>query len=284
MLGKGGILGKGLFGNKAVVQEEKPINENMLLDDVEDTVTADIKSIFESVNNFSSYGPLENTDAHSSDIKRVKEKTLSYIFGELMSVAHQIDNGKSTIKGFSKELEMSNLDIKNSSHARTTPTPFIKRSVERIIRRAQEISAELDAGKSKMEAVQITDPLNAISTMLQSQHAAVVRCSSKVAKIRSEYESLRAAMLQKLPASTIAKIEEGKASEQNETCAEEINSSYKRFVTDQKNALSVKLEKMDLFGEVNEVPKTTGSKFGMGTLNTLKSSKEKTPTDTQKKG
>ena len=272
MSGKGLGLGKG-FAKKT--QEEKPqINENMLLEDVDNEVAADIKAIYDGCLSVSSFGPIENADAHRSEIKKIKERTKNCIFGELMSVAHQIDNGKSTIKGLSKELDVSHVDIQNSSHARTTPTPFIKRSVERIIRHARDISADLDASQSKMEAAQITDPLEAISAMLKSQHSAVIRCSSKVASVRSNYESLRAAMQQKLPASSIAKIEEGKVNEQNETCSEEISSSYKRFVTERKNKFSKRMEKMDMFGAINEPVKPATGAFGKGALgaNTMKKS------------
>lgn len=257
-------LGGSLF-KKQEEEAEIVINENMMLDALDTNTRNDLINLFAKVQAASNSPPLENVAAMNADLKFIHDETKAQIFGPLISVANQIDNGNTAVNDYKEELNNSQTDLLNAPHARAVPTQFIVRSVAKLHKKSLEVSQSIAAYSSKFQSIENSNRNNSIGEMFKSENKAMLRCATKFAHIRSRYESLRNLMIQKLPASTIAKIEDTEEATDKSSIAESIELSYKAYQTEQKSKFDKWIQDIDLFGAstVIAAPQAT-STFGTG--------------------
>ncbi|EAY18157.1 hypothetical protein TVAG_122230 [Trichomonas vaginalis G3] len=266
-------LGLGLKKNQPQEEPEIQINDGMLIEDIDNSVARDIISVFEKNQAASNAPPLEDAAFIESSLKLIQEETKAQIFGPLMSVAHQIDSGISTVNDFKTELSKSQADLLNAPHARNPPTQFITRSVDRLQSKSIEISQILSAYTAKFQAFESIQQQNPIGKILKSEHHALIRVASKVAQVRSRYEALRNEMLQKLPTNILTKFEESMDSSEQASTSDIIETNYQSYITEKKNKFDKWREEIDLFGESTAPPPAQTTKFSLGAKPALGGSK-----------
>ena len=124
---------------KTEPEPEKPhfqITEQMLISELPNDIAKQFIDAFESIqknaNDLSKNATNVSASTVESDFEAIKKETMECLTGSLVSLAHQIDFGKSSFSEIEKDLKVSNSDYINSSHFRGTPSPFIKRYSSRI--------------------------------------------------------------------------------------------------------------------------------------------------------
>lgn len=265
-LGIGSGLGLGL--NKQQQQPPQPqfqITEQMLIGDLPVEAWNEFINVFQKVNESPNENVLEGVSAIDTEINGLEDDTTKALLGTLMSLAHQIDYGKSIIKEYKDELEKSKDDLSNSSHVRVVPTPFIIRYVNKIQQRATDLSESLAAYESRLQPTDSSDSQKTMYELLNKQHEAVLRCSSRVSRLREKLDKVRTQISQKVKSdSTMMSISEGTNDIDNRgLVSADISTSFSQFQAEQKKKIEKRNANSDLFGNSNvQAPAKTG--FGLG--------------------
>jgi len=271
-----------LFGKKNETQNEEPqikLTEQMLINDLPQEISDEFVTTFQKSSDFKNVAPLSRGSEIESTLQLITEGTLAAIDGPLMAVAHLIDSGKDSVNDFSTELTRSTSDLNNSSHVRTTPTPFIIRSVERIERRSVSLSQALAAYESRMMPISKEDPIKILKEFLKQENHALIRSSGRIVNIRSKYETLKTNYQHKLRIPSLTQLEEIPSQKTTSTCADGIKSRLAQYFSERKRKEEKLRQTTDLFGASTLPPPPAPSKLGgfsgLRTTGTLGSSTTK---------
>lgn len=276
-----GRLGTGRFGlgSKLTASAEPPkpqikITDQTMLDDLPDEIRDKFLTAFDSLAlEKTSYSNLitavtemkEGKKKDGKDVKDAKDKSIQIeetivnqkksaekdlLLGELLSTARMIDEGKSIISNLQNELDTAKSDIENSSHARSIPTPFIVRYVQRIEQSASELSENLASAESKLQPSSNFSSTSTMTSFLTEQYDAVQRASTRVAELEAQLSEVRQLVISKMkiPPSQLVILEELEANDKESTTAATVKTNYDLFLSDQKKNLEKRGDVTNLFG------------------------------------
>lgn len=265
---KTGTNSFGSFGQQQKPQEhQKPrfqVTEQMQLSDLPAEESNDFISVFQSISENSAIKPLTPSDSIESDIEQLTQQTKAAILGPLTSLAHQVDYGKHILDEFKRVLDTSRSDFGNKSQARSLPTPFIKRYVQRVHQESQDFSEALASYKSKMEATQLNNSTQSVYDFLEQQQLAILRVSSHIAKIRDQTNSIRAELSSKLKINPYQLMASNDSTEIETTISRDVLNHYKAYLNDEKRKADERLLHTDLFGTNTAAPPPKPASGGFG--------------------
>ena len=197
------------------------------------------------------------------EIASIRKDTDAMLRGPLIEVCHLIDDGNIVLKAERNDLELSSGEGSGSSQ-KSVPTPFIKHYVEDILQTAEFIRQNLMAFGGDLNTS--SDGVKVFRVMLETQHAAVLRCAERVAHVKENLERVRADLERKLKTPLLVR----KTTEEPEalTTVERSKLDYKQFIWDEKARRKKRLDDLDLFGASEAAEKqpqqTSTSSFGFG--------------------
>ena len=264
--------GNSLFGKKK--QEAEPvinISDQMKLEELDPVTSNKFVDIFNFANQNSMFQFPESSTEVESRMQLIKDTTIKELFGPLTSLAHQIDMGKKTIFDFTEELHKSQEDLNGSSHNKRTPTPFITRFVDGLKTQFYEVDdsikivgSTLTSEDTDEQVGQFISTEHYLSESLKCEQQGILRLSSKVSALKTQFDDLRTEIEDKSHFSDLYNKQQKKAKSPNEQrydTAEGIENRYKTFLSDKKNRMQKKIDNEDLFGADPKnvvVPKKTG--------------------------
>lgn len=291
-LGKGVLgkttLGKGGFGlNKTAQQAAPPIklNESQRIEDIpEREVQEKFLEAFKKINGIStkvgvgkssSVTPAVSNDALKNiledkeieeQIKEIRKQTESILLGDLMGVAHQVDDSKVMLEEIKQDYETNHNDVSVSSHVRQIPTPFITRYVNRIEKKAIDLSESLSSYESRFQSTPNIADDSQYTSLLEQQYDAILRLSAGVAYLKDRVNDLRTLATNKLKISenAIKEQEEIEESDTGSSLAVNIKRRYELFQQEEKKKSEKISEKTDLFGIALNATAAPQKKFGFG--------------------
>jgi hypothetical protein len=258
-----------LFKKNEPKVEEQQLSEQMQISELDDTSSNSIVDIFNKINEISMVQKLDfNTEIESS-IRSIKEETKKAIFGPLTAQARTLDECNRTVFSLSRELVNSEHDIRAKS-AKEVPTPFIKRYVKNLERQYYQIDETIKsvaASYNRNNELANESPEFVLAMMLKKEHDAVVRCSSKLQKLKSQFDYVSSEYEKNFKISDKIKGEYNASLDYlgyRFDTAETVSTQYNAFVAENKKRVSENIEKMDMFGElqsISTVPAKSGFSF-----------------------
>lgn len=259
----GGLLGK-KNQQAEVTEEEIHLTETMLIDELSPDLSNKFYDVFMECESNSNRMLPDEVDSIASSLMELSEQTKKVIFGPLTSLANKIDNGKESVDRFSTDLEGSKSDLSNASHHKSTPTPFINRMFDHLQNQYNDLAQQLAANESKFTLSSETlTPYESLAKALREQNEALIRCSTKVAKLRSQYESTKKLFNDRFGQfSRTVNIDDSISS--SSTVAETVTSTYKTWESERKQKLDKYMEDIDLFGVNTVAPQTQAKKSILG--------------------
>ena len=196
------------------------------------------------------------------EIASIRKDTDATLRGSLIEVCHLIDDGNSVLKAERNDLELSSGEGSGSSQ-KSVPTPFIKHYVEDILQTAEFIRQNLMAFGGDLNTS--SDGVKVFRVMLETQHAAVLRCAERVAHVKENLERVRDDLERKLKTPLL--MRETHEEPEALTTVERSKLDYKQYIWDQKARRKKRLDEMDLFGATEAAEtaqQTSTSSFGSG--------------------
>lgn len=266
--------GLGGFGKKNQEEVEKPqfqVTEQMQISDLPNDIATLFVNAYELIQKNSKDLSTNASNVSNCTIEPefniIRKDIVECITGSLISLAHQIDFGQSSLNECKKDLDTAKSDCTNSNQIRGVPSPFIKRYASRITKRAEELSQALASYNSRFQpnqnqfsSFQEQSESQVLNNLLAEQQKAILRCSSRVAAINERLERIRSTIKSKLKTSINTNQNEGI---QQVLCAQKVQDDYKRYLSDQKQKRIKIAEETDLFGNSTIVvqKKTGGFNF-----------------------
>ena len=263
----------GSSNNAAAEKDESKqhfqISEQMLLSELPNDIASEFVDVYKTIQNttseMSQTAAKTSTCENQSDVQKLKQETTAAIVGSLSSLAHQIDIGQSTFHELKAEHELAKLDLDSYSHFRGAPSPFIKRYFAKIQKFADDLAQSLSSYSNRCQS-RTNDARNdgeaMLNSMLNEQHSAILRCSSRVAALVEKMDRVEAEISNRMKGGiTHQKSEDS----QNDNCSRMLQESWKRFQNNQKRKLYKIADESDLFGNsATQAQNQSSSGFSFG--------------------
>ena len=274
--------------NQKKQQEEEVvvINEQMLVDDLEASISNKIVEIFNFSMNNATFQKPDTGPEIESFLTRLKDASEKEIFGPVMGLAHQVDNGKRAVFEYKEELTKSQQDLAGTYHNKQTPTPFIRRFVSDLKTQFYELDQSIKAVESTLTSPNSMEEFNAeisptlfVAETLKQEQEAIGRLSSKVSNLKTAFDETTKlyddrihfgeASNATVHTTTETNIDNEVQKDDVFDTAEKIDNQYKQYLLDKKNKQQKWRDKIDLFGADPSIGATStatksafGSKFG----------------------
>lgn len=265
------------FGGKQNKEEEKPkfqMTDEMFLSELPNDLAKQFNDVYEKIQQISKDLSSNINNSSSStveiDVKYIQEQTKEYREGPLTSFARRIDSGYKSYSDSKKELEYAKTDFQNASHFHDTPSPFMKRYTNRLIKDFEQSSQALESynirfkpetqfsSNNQNTANQII-PSQVMISILKEEHQAILRCSSRIAQIKRRHDD----MITHFSNRGINFYIDQHSQKEKPFCSQVLQDSYKRFLDNKKNTIQKITEETNLFGDYDiAIPQKSITTFG----------------------
>jgi hypothetical protein len=128
---------------------------------------------------------IEDAEIFENSLREIEENLTRAVKHTVVTLASEIDHGRSEITSFRDSLEISRQDFATARQgARKSPSQFLIRFQSEIQKRSAILSEAINNFEDNLTQNQEQQSSQALVDVLQHQHEAIVRCAARVARLK----------------------------------------------------------------------------------------------------
>ena len=261
------------------IEEEKSfqLSDQMKWDEIPEKVRHEIIEIHQMILknrellNDNENGKSKTADDEEKEVQNslydLSSRSKEELFGNLTSLAHQIDYGKRIINEYKEDFSFSKNCYNTSNALSSFPSPFLSNYSKHLEEEFRSLDQEITAYSSQFNFSDKSVDDNIFFKLFEEENNAICRTSTKLTQLLNKYANTRLNLYQKLKITQPYKSDS--YTFQDQSYAKSIELKFKQFKSEQTAKQVKNLEHSDLFGVSNQIEETKsnslfGNSFGTG--------------------